>query len=201
MLEKLEQIDRDLFLWLNSPHSEFMDSVMWYVSTTTLWIPLYLFFLFYAFRKGGWKAALFVLLAVLACVALADLLSVHAFKNVFQRYRPTHNVDIGHLVKTVIKPNGDEYRGGQFGFVSSHAANISAISTMIILCFKRFSKVWWFLIIWACLIMYSRIYLGVHYPGDIVGGSILGISIGLLIYFPTRKLNPLINVSKKDESS
>ena len=199
MLERLEQIDRDLFLWLNSPHSEFMDTVMWYVSTTSLWIPLYVIFLFYAFRKGNWKFALYILLGVVACVALADLSSVHLFKNVFQRVRPTHNLEIADLVKTVIKPNGQEYRGGEFGFVSSHAANVSAIATFVILSFKQFSKRWWFLIAWACLIMYSRIYLGVHYPGDIVCGSLLGISIALIIFFSTKRLNPLKSLSSKNE--
>lgn len=200
MLEKLEQLDRELFLWLNTPHNEFMDSVMWYVSTTTLWIPLYVFFLFYAFRKGNWKYALYILLAVVACVGLADWLSVNAFKEVFQRYRPTWNEEIKDVVKTVIKPNGKEYRGGEFGFVSSHAANISAITTFIILSFKQFSKWWWILIAWACLIMYSRIYLGVHYPGDIACGSLLGISIALILFYATKKLNPLKSVSEKDES-
>lgn len=197
-MEWLEHIDRELFLWLNSPHSTFMDTVMWYVSTTKLWIPLYAFFLVYAYKKGKIKYALYILIAVVACVALADLLSVHAFKNVFQRYRPTHNTEIGHLVKTVLKPNGQEYRGGMFGFVSSHAANVSAITTFIILSFKQFSKWWFVLIAWAILIMYSRIYLGVHYPGDLVGGAILGSAIALLIFRFTKKLNPLHNVSKQE---
>jgi undecaprenyl-diphosphatase len=190
----LEQLDRDLFLWLNAPHSEFMDSIMWYISTTTLWLPLYAFFLLYALKQGGWKYALYVVVACVACVALADLISVHGFKNVFQRYRPTHNLEIGDLVKTVLKPNGSEYRGGEYGFVSSHAANVSAITTFIILSFKRFSKKWWILVFWAVLIMYSRIYLGVHYPADLICGSLLGISIGLLIYSISKKLNPLKSV-------
>lgn len=170
---------------------------MWYVSTTSLWIPLYVFFLFYAFRKGNWQYAVYILLGVIACVALADLLSVHAFKNVFQRYRPTHNQEIGDLVKTVIKPNGEEYRGGQFGFVSSHAANVSAIATFVILSFKQFSKAWWLLILWACLIMYSRIYLGVHYPGDLFFGSLLGITIACTIYFGTRPIRKRISITPK----
>lgn len=174
-----------------------MDTVMWYVSTTVLWIPLYAFFLYYAFRKGNWKYALYILLAVVACVALADLLSVHAFKNVFMRYRPTHNIEIMDIVKTVNKPNGSEYRGGIYGFVSSHAANVSAIATFVILAFKQFSRKWWLLIIWACVIMYSRIYLGVHYPGDILGGMILGITIALIIRLVSKKLNPLNTVSSK----
>jgi undecaprenyl-diphosphatase len=104
MLERLEELDRELFLWLNSPHSEFMDTVMWYISTTWLWIPIYLFFLYYAFKRGKWQFTVYVLLGILACVALADLLSVHAFKNVFMRHRPTHNSEIADIVKFCILP-------------------------------------------------------------------------------------------------
>ena len=196
MLERIEQIDRDLFLWLNSFHSEAMDTIMWYISTTSIWIPLYVFFLIYAFKKVNWKFAVYLLLGVVCCVALADLLSVHAFKEVFQRFRPTHNLDIGDLVKTVHKPNGEEYRGGTYGFVSSHAANVSAVATFVILSFRQFGKIWWLLAAWACLIMYSRIYLGVHYPLDIVAGSMLGILIALGVFFLTKKLNPTKTVSK-----
>lgn len=196
MIEKLELLDRNLFLLLNSPHSDLLDTIMWYISTTFLWIPLYAFFLFYAFKKGNWKFTLYLLLGVIACVALADLLSVHAFKNVFERHRPTHNLDIMDQVKTVLRPNGEEYRGGLYGFVSSHAANVSAIATFVILSFKHINKKWWLLALWAVLIMYSRIYLGVHYPSDILGGSLLGITIGCTIFFTTKKLNPAKHVSK-----
>ncbi|MEO9532699.1 MAG: phosphatase PAP2 family protein [Crocinitomicaceae bacterium] len=189
MIETLEQLDRDLFLLLNSPHTDLLDTVMWYSSTTWLWIPLYLIMLYFAFKKGQLKFALTILGGVLLCVLLADLTSVHLFKNVFLRYRPTHNLEIMDLVKTVKKPNGQEYLGGQFGFVSSHAANIGAIATFILFSFTRFSKKWLFLIIWAALVMYSRIYLGVHYPGDILGGALLGFVIGFSIFKLSSKLN------------
>ncbi len=168
---------------------------MWYASTTWLWIPLYLFFLYYAFQKGGIKYLVIVLLAVICCVALADLISVHGFKNNFQRYRPSHNLDLKGIVQTINKPNGTEYLGGKYGFVSSHAANITAISTFIIASFKSFTKKWWFLILWACIIMYSRIYMGVHYPSDILGGAILGFLIAMLFYQLSKKLKAKFNVS------
>jgi undecaprenyl-diphosphatase len=172
-----------------------MDTVMWYVSAKLVWVPLYLFFLYYAFKKGGWKFAVYVLLGTIACVALADLISVKGFKDVFQRYRPTHNLEIMDDVKTVIRPNGEEYRGGQFGFVSSHAANMGAIATFVISCFLQFSRKWWWLTLWAVLIMYSRIYMGVHYPSDIMVGALLGISIAGTIAFMSRKLKKKLIVS------
>ena len=168
---------------------------MWYVSTTWLWIPIYLFFLYYSFKKGGLKLLLIILICALCCVALADLISVHAFKNIFQRYRPSHNHDLEGIVKTINKPNGTEYFGGKYGFVSSHAANISAIATFVIASFKSYSRKWFFLIFWACLIMYSRIYMGVHYPSDIVGGVLVGIAIGIGIYQISKKLKTKFNVS------
>ncbi len=189
MLEAIEKLDQEVFLALNSHHTPFMDSVMWYVSTIIPWIPLFLFFLYYAYKKGKLKFVLITVVGIVLCILLADRLSVMAFKDVFQRYRPTHNLDIGHLVETVINPfKNEEYRGGQYGFVSSHAANFFAISTFLHLLFMQFSKKWWLLYLWAGLIAYSRIYLGVHYPLDIIGGAMLGLLIGFVTYKMLNKI-------------
>lgn len=130
---------------------------------------------------------LILLLASAVCVSLTDLISVHGFKENVQRYRPTHNTEIGHLVKTVSKPNGEEYRGGIYGFVSSHAANFGGITILLFLFFRKYSKWWYLLFPWCILIAYSRIYLGVHYPSDLFAGAMLGIAVGCFVYWAVRK--------------
>ena len=182
MMDKIEQIDRELLLFINGMNSPFFDSLMWQISHQLIWVPLYLFFLIYAYRKLNLKSFIFFIIGVSLCFLFADRLSVMAFKEVFLRYRPSHNLEIKDLIHTYINSNGDEYRGGMYGFVSSHAANFSALSTFLFLNFKRNSK-WWNLIwFWTLLILYSRMYLGVHYPLDIIGGTVLGISIGFVVY-------------------
>jgi len=155
---------------------------MWYISLTATWIPLFLFFCWYAYKKKGGKFLVILLITAAASVAITDLISVHAFKETVQRYRPTHNLEIGHLVKTVNTPDGEEYRGGMFGFVSSHAANFGGITILLFLHFRKYSKWWYLLFVWLGIIAYSRIYLGVHYPADLLAGAILGVCIGYFAY-------------------
>ena len=182
MFESLEQFDQSLFLWLNGLHADWLDPIFWYISASWPWFPLFAFILWYAYRKGGWRLTLTLVGSSGLAVLLSDRISVELFKEVFERYRPTHNSDIGDLVHTVIKPNGEEYRGGLYSFVSSHATNFTALTTLFILFLKSYDRRWWWLVLWAALICYSRIYLGVHYPADLVCGALLGFVIGYIIY-------------------
>jgi len=174
-MEQLIALDTRLFLFLNGLHSPFWDTVMWYISGTKTWIPLYvviIFFIFFEYKKRGFLPLIFIILVIL----LADKISVYGFKFVFERFRPTHNPEIADLVHIV-----RDYRGGKYGFVSSHAANTFGLASFTSLLFAN-KKYTWFIYIWAAVVSYSRIYLGVHYPGDILGGAILGWLIGYLVF-------------------
>jgi len=195
MFETIEKLDQEVLLLVNSANSPFLDEVMWQVSHQLIWIPLFIFIIFYAYKKLKLKSVLFFMIGVAFCFLLADRISVMAFKEVFLRYRPTHNSNIQHQIHTYLKSNGDYYLGGQYGFVSSHATNFFALTTYLIFNFKQFSKKWYFLFLWASLIGYSRVYLGVHYPLDVICGALLGMSIGWIVYKTLIKLS-LLNYTK-----
>lgn len=176
MIEYLEHIDRAILLWLNSINSPFFDFFFNEITKTRTGIPLYGIIIFYFFKSFPVLKAIQYTVLIILCVALADLSSVHLFKNVFERYRPSHNLEIQDLLHYV-----NNYRGGRYGFVSSHAANLFSVATFVYLVIPNKAIVIT-TIIWACLGSYSRIYLGVHYPSDIACGALLGAVIAYSIY-------------------
>jgi undecaprenyl-diphosphatase len=175
MLDKIVAFDTRLFLWLNGHHSVFWDNVMWFISGKIEWLPLYLVlaaYIIYRFRLQSIP----VIIAIALAIVLADQLAVDLFKDVFQRLRPTYNPEIQNLVHTV-----NNYKGGSFGFISNHAANTFAFATFLCLLFKnRYFTL--FILIWATIVSYSRIYLGVHYPADVLGGMLFGALLGWLVF-------------------
>ncbi len=175
MLEWLISVDVELFLFLNSFNSEFFDFLMVWISEKYAWIPFYVVLLFLLIRHYKWEV-LVVIIFVTLLITISDQASVHLFKNVFTRLRPCWNPEIQHLVHTANRC------GGSYGFVSSHAANSFAFSGFIIFFLhKKVRFIAPVMIFWAMLKSYSRIYLGVHYPADIIGGAILGIAVALLV--------------------
>ena len=171
-MEQLQKIDEYLFRLINSTGWQQMDEVMILISSKWFWIPLYIFILYTlykTFRQDFFK----ILFSLGILIFLADYGSVQLFKEMFQRARPCH------LLEGIRVVDGC---GGPFGFVSSHASNSFAIAFFISLLLRKY---WWFvnLFSWAVLIGFSRIYLGVHYPFDILGGMFWGLFVSLLTYY------------------
>ncbi|MEY4309715.1 MAG: hypothetical protein RL422_1918 [Bacteroidota bacterium] len=158
--------DADLFRLINQAHQPWLDGLMEIISGKLTWIPLYLlliYFLFQRYKSACWKPVLYLL----ASVAVADQFSSSLLKPFFKRLRPCH---VDEFQSWIHLPAGC---GGQFGFCSSHAANSFAIAVGFYLLTKNKSA-GFALVLWASIISYSRIYLGAHYPLDVIVGALVG---------------------------
>ena len=176
MREFLLEIDRDMLLVLNSWHEPWLDSLMVSLTSGLKWSPLFLIIIGVMIYKFRWQSVVMILFIALV-ILLTDRISAGLIKPWVGRLRPSHNPDLAGLLHLV---NG--YKGGLFGFVSSHAANAFGVATFLWLLLRKHIKWIWVMFIWAAIFSYTRIYLGVHYPFDIIGGGVLGVIIALLIY-------------------
>ena len=176
MIETLNTFDVNLFVLLNSLHNEFFDKFMWLVSGKFEWIAMYVMLAVVLFRRD-WRSAIAVLIGIAVTIFLADQISSGLIKNLVMRPRPSHNDDISSVIHLI-----NNYHGGRYGFVSSHAANCFALVVFLSCLFKHriFTLTG---LLWAVLVSYSRIYIGVHYPGDILGGTVVGVLTGLFVYW------------------
>lgn len=175
MLEYLNDIDTDALLAVNGLHDMFQDAFWWMVSAK--WSSaLLLLALVWILLHQNRRHALLVLAMLGLTVLVADQVSSGLIKHLVERLRPTHDPSLDNMVHVI---NG--YRGGMYGFVSSHAANFFAVATFISL-IMRHRLVTCSLFTWALLQCYSRVYLGVHYPGDIMGGIVVGVLAGWLVW-------------------
>lgn len=171
MWQDILQTDQQWLLALNGSWGEGFDTFFYYVSGKLTWIPLYLLILYGIWRKLGTRGLLWCILLLGLTVVVADQIC-NLFKTYTPKFRPSHTPAIEHQVHTV-----RGYVGGLYGTVSAHAATCFAIATFTTLLFKW----WWYgigLFLWAAMVAYSRIYLGVHFPLDLLFGTLLGITIG-----------------------
>jgi undecaprenyl-diphosphatase len=181
-MNKLESIDRAIVLFVNGLHTPLLDEIMWFLSGRLSLLPLYLLLLVLLKFQNTWKNTAIILVGLIVSIFLADQISVHLFKNGFERYRPSHNEELKHLLHFYEVKPGEYYQGGKYGFVSSHAANFFALIAFIFPFYKE-KKNWILagLILVGILVAISRIYLGVHYFSDVLVGAALGILIGFSI--------------------
>lgn len=180
MLETLKNIDTQWFLWVNSHHSTALDWTMWVLSQHWSWavvIVAAFCLLTLRYEPRRWWV---VVVGIILCFLLADQGSVHLFKNTVCRLRPCHALEGVRMFRTSC--------GGQYGFVSSHAANAFAVALFLVLRYWKRMKSQWpllLLILWAIATSYSRAYLGKHYPGDLICGALFGLIIALIVWIIT----------------
>ena len=188
LISALESFDKQLLLEVNGSDSLYLDRVARKLTNAFTWVPMYVS-LFYVVLKNNdnFRKILFILGAAGLCVLLAGSVDDLIVKPTVARWRPTHDPEIGPLVDVV-----DGYRGGRYGFFSAHAANTFSIA--ILFCWMIRSRLLsTALIIWSFTNCWTRLYLGVHYPGDILVGLTWGFIVGTAVYYlfyrMTRRFN------------
>jgi len=183
MLEKIKEIDVNLFVYLNSLGSETYDK-LWLVITNQLnWIPFFLLMFYVIYRKVGGKQLLYLILFIAVLITFTDQ-TTNFVKHTFERLRPCNNPEINTFIR-IVKSRSS------FSFFSGHAANTMAVATFLFLVLKRHFKYFGLLFLWPLIFAYSRIYLGLHYPGDILAGYFFGAVFGFVTFKIYQKLKPL----------
>lgn len=170
------QLDETLTLALNGSDSLYIDSLAWTATHTSTWIPLIFLLLYLIIRNNDLVGVCGTILAIGLCILLADQVASTIFKPLVARFRPTNNPFIMYALDVV-----NDYRGGRYGFFSSHAANTMAVATFLTLMIRNRTLTVW-LYSWALLNCWTRVYLGVHYVGDLTAGTLWGLFIGWIIY-------------------
>jgi undecaprenyl-diphosphatase len=188
MFETLEHIDRYIFLAINGANSSFLDILFWQISEGWVLLPLWVFIVWYLVKQKGLKFLLITLLFSAFVILFCDQ-SSNMVKHAVERYRPTHNLEIKEQIHIL-----NDYRGGQFGFFSSHAANAMGMAVFLFLIMTGLgARQRCFIFLWPLVVGYSRIYLGVHYPSDILFGLLDGLLWGIVFFkafqFFNRKFN------------
>ena len=174
MLDKILDLDTQLFIYLNGLGSETYDVLWLFITKQFNWIPFFVVLLYLIYKKVGVKQSLYLLLFIAVLVTFTDQIT-NIFKNGFQRLRPCNASEINGIIRIVKSSD-------TFSFFSGHAANSMAVATFLYFVMKRHYKYFVLLFLWPLIFAYSRIYLGLHYPLDILCGYLCGLILGFVMY-------------------
>lgn len=179
----LNEFDASVLVDLNSLHSPFFDDFMWMYTGKLIWAFLYASILFLILKNNGIKRSIILILSFILLIVIADHLVGSVLRPFFERLRPSNlRSPLGNYLHIV-----NDYRGGRYGFPSCHASNTFALAFFVTFLFKKpFLSITFF--IWAILNSYTRIYLGVHYPGDILFGLFVGFGAAGFVYLLLKKV-------------
>lgn len=188
-MESILQLDERILLFFNGMHSTYFDYFMSVATGRLIWVPFYIALLILIVQKNGIRRAATIVVGVALAITLADQLCATVLRPIFARYRPANQLNpLSEFIHIV---NG--YRGGRYGFPSCHAANCFAVLTFLSLLIRnRMFTI--SMLIWALINCYSRMYLGVHYPGDLIAGAVLGYLCGLTMYAIVNKIIARIKI-------
>jgi undecaprenyl-diphosphatase len=193
----LERWDQELLCKINSMHHPYVDTVMWQLSEIFIVLPLAFYLVYCYYRRYQMRNTIALLICAGISIAFTDL-SSYAVKHVVKRYRPTHHEVIGPKLHLLKESNGQDYRGGKYGFFSSHAANTMGVTTILFLACSWINRKWRYLFYLIPLaIIYSRMYCGAHYPLDVLFGTIDGLFFGYVTFIIFRRYffkSPLADV-------
>jgi len=192
-MEKIKALDETVFWWINSHYNTMADWTLWVFSQPWSWLIFLLAIYLLVTVRHDRKSWAWVLLGIALCFLLADQISNNVIKDGVRRLRPCYALENVRMFHTG--------RGGSYGFVSSHAANAFAVAMFLSLTYGGRKKVqghsypWmpYILMLWAVIVGYSRVYLGKHYPGDVVCGALLGLGLGAIVYFVISKIRSRIS--------
>lgn len=184
MLEILTKLDTEVFLFLHSIHTPWLDGFMMAFSGRFVWIPLYMALTVLIYKTFGNRLGLLFIAAIGVAITLSDQTCATVIRPIVERLRPSNTLNPLSEFVTVV----DGYRGGSYGFPSCHAANSFALATFVSLLLRR-KRLSWFMFIWATLNSYSRIYLGVHYPGDLIAGAVIGSTFAAACYYAASRVD------------
>ena len=190
-MEEIILEDKQAMIFLNNLGSSTFDPFWILVSEKWFWIPLYVIFLYFLYKNFNKKSLFYILLFVALGITASDQIA-NIFKFGFERLRPCHDPSLEGLLREV-------KCGGKFGFYSAHSSNSFFVATYLtILLGKKIKQLPYFLFVWAAIVAYSRVYLGMHFPGDIIVGAIMGILLAIFFGILAKKVNKKSEVTTQD---